>query len=101
MRLLFIAVIVFLLNIPFGYWREHVKKFSLQWALSIHLPIPVIIIIRIYSGIGFKFITYPVLVGAFILGQMTGALIYKGRVRKGQPLVSGCLIMDLAKQLLC
>jgi hypothetical protein len=82
MRLIFIAIIVYLLNIPFGYWRENVKKFSLQWALSIHLPIPVIIIIRIYSGIGFKFITYPVLVGAFILGQMTGALIYRRRVKR-------------------
>ena len=95
MRLIFIAIIVYVLNIPFGYWREHVKKFSLQWALSIHLPIPVIIIIRIYSGIGFKFITYPALVGAFILGQMTGAFIYRGRVKSNKPVISGCLIMDL------
>jgi len=95
MKLILIFSAVYLLNIPFGYWRENVKKFSLQWALSIHLPIPVIIIIRIYSGIGFKFITYPVLVGAFALGQFTGSWLYKWRVKREHLVVSGCLFMDL------
>jgi hypothetical protein len=95
MRLILVAVIVYVFNIPFGYWRENVKKFSLQWALSIHLPIPVIILIRIYSGIGFKFITYPVMVGAFILGQLTGSRIYRWRARKGDLTLSGCMIMDI------
>jgi hypothetical protein len=95
MKLFLIASAVFLLNIPFGYWRENARKFSLQWALSIHLPIPIIIIIRIYSGIGFKFITYPVLVGAFILGQLTGSRLYKWRAEKENLTISGCLLMDL------
>jgi len=95
MRLFLIASIVYLLNIPFGYWRENVKKFSLQWALSIHLPIPFIVLLRIYGGIVFKFITYPVLVGAFIMGQFTGALIYKWRLKKENLPLSGCLFMDL------
>src|ERR1039457_5834125 len=95
MRLFYIASIVYLLNIPFGYWRENVRKFSLQWALSIHLPIPIIIIIRIYSGIGFKFITYPILVGAFVLGQLTGSRIYRLRAKRESLIVSGCMLMDL------
>ena len=95
MKLLLVTSIVFLLNIPFGYWRENVKKFSLQWALSIHLPIPIIIIIRIYSGIGFKFFTYPLLIGAFVIGQLIGARIYKWRVNKRILTVSGCLFMDM------
>jgi hypothetical protein len=95
MRLILIASVVYVLNIPFGYWRENVRKFSLQWALSIHVPIPIIVIIRIYSGIGFKFITYPILVGAFILGQLTGSRVYKWRVKRESVVVSGCLIMDL------
>ncbi|MDR3665534.1 MAG: hypothetical protein P4L35_01705 [Ignavibacteriaceae bacterium] len=95
MNLILVVIIIYVLNIPFGYWRQNVRKFSLQWALSIHLPIPVIIIIRIYSGIGFKFITYPVLVAAFALGQLTGSLIYKSRVKRQQLAVSGCIIMDL------
>jgi hypothetical protein len=95
MKLLLVTSVVYLLNIPFGYWRENVRRFSLQWVLSIHLPIPPIIIIRIYSGIGFKFFTYPILIGAFFLGQLTGAHIYKWRVNKENLAVSGCLFMDL------
>ena len=33
-----VALVVFLLNIPFGYWRANVRKFSLQWGLAIHIP---------------------------------------------------------------
>lgn len=95
MKLILIASAVYLLNIPFGYWRENVRKFSLQWALSIHLPIPLIIIVRIYSGIGFMFITYPMLVGAFVMGQLTGSRLYKWRAKKENLAISGCLFMDL------
>jgi hypothetical protein len=95
MRLLLVAIFVYLLNIPFGYWRENVKKYSLQWVLAIHVPIPFIVIIRIFSGIGFKFLTYPVLVGAFILGQYTGSRLYKWRSGQEALVVSGCLVMDL------
>jgi hypothetical protein len=65
------------MNIPFGYWRGSVKKYSVKWMMSIHLPIPVIILLRFQSGIGFKLISYPVLVGAFFLGQLTGSRLYK------------------------
>jgi hypothetical protein len=95
MRLVSIAIIIYILNIPFGYWRENVKKFSMQWVLAIHVPIPIIVILRIFSGIGFKFITYPVLVGAFFLGQYTGARLYRWRVKKEILVISGCLMMDL------
>jgi hypothetical protein len=77
MNLFLVASIIFVLNIPFGYWRANVKKYSIQWILSIHLPIPFIILLRIYSGIGFKFITYPILIGAFFLGQLSGSHLFK------------------------
>ena len=67
-----VAGIVFLLNLPFGYWRSTVRRFSWPWLLSIHLPIPLIVAVRIYSGLGFHFITYPALVAAFFLGQYAG-----------------------------
>jgi hypothetical protein len=71
-RLWIVALLVFGLNLPFGLWRSRVRKFSWPWILSIHLPVPLVIAIRIFSGIGFHFVTYPVLVGAFFLGQFTG-----------------------------
>jgi hypothetical protein len=73
MNLLIIAIIVFLLNIPFGFWRAHVKKFSLQWILAIHLPVPIVVALRIYSDLGWHWTTFPVLIGAFFLGQFAGA----------------------------
>jgi hypothetical protein len=73
MRLVLVALAVFLLNLPFGYWRAGTRKFSWQWALAIHLPVPLIIALRIYSGLGWQLISFPVLVGAFFLGQFCGA----------------------------
>ncbi|MCJ7553477.1 MAG: hypothetical protein MUO34_06295, partial [Ignavibacteriaceae bacterium] len=65
MSLFFIAIIVFIFNIPFGYWRANVKRFSLQWFMAIHLPVPFIIMLRLTAGLGFEFITYAFLIAAF------------------------------------
>ena len=73
MRLLMVAVLVFLLNVPFGYWRAGVRKFSWQWILAIHLPVPFVIALRILSGLGWQLLSFPVLIGAFFLGQFCGA----------------------------
>jgi hypothetical protein len=72
MRLCIIAVIVFLINLPFGYWRNMVRKFSVPWILAVHLPVPIVVALRIYGGLGWHFITFPVLIGAFFLGQFCG-----------------------------
>jgi len=93
--LLIISIIVFILTIPFGYWRANVKRFSLQWYLSIHIPVPIIIAIRIFLEIGFSWYTYLFLVTAFFLGQKLGSVIYK--YLKNNNVVSSCLFMDLFK----
>lgn len=72
MILLYVAIAVFLINLPFGYWRSKVKKFSVQWFLAIHVPVPVVYIIRSYAGVGWHLTTFPVLVGSFFLGQFIG-----------------------------
>ena len=72
LKLLLLTVIIFLINLPFGYLRGNVKKFSFKWFLYIHLPIPFIILLRIYSDIGFAFYTYPIFVAAFFMGQIVG-----------------------------
>jgi hypothetical protein len=73
--LLLIAFCVFLLNLPFGHWRSRVKKFSLQWILAVHLPVPGVIALRVYSGLGWQFISFPILIAAFFLGQFLGGKI--------------------------
>lgn len=89
------ALLVFVINIPFGYWRANVKKFSLQWALSIHIPVPVVVAIRLLSNVGFHWTTYPVFILAFFSGQFLGGKIHKWRKQHHE--VSSCLIMDLLK----
>jgi len=87
-----IGFIIYLLNIPFGYWRGNVKKFSLQWALAIHIPVPFVILLRIYSGMGFELYTYPILVGAFFLGQYSGNKLFMYWKSKEKYAISSCLI---------
>ena len=71
-----VALLVFLINLPFGYWRASVRKLSPQWFLAVHMPVPLVIALRVFSGLGWKLISFPVLIGAFFLGQFVG-----GRVR--------------------
>lgn len=68
-----VAVAIFAMNIAFGYWRAAVPRFSRQWLAAIHLPVPAVITLRFATGLGWVWTTYPVLVGAFFLGQLTGA----------------------------
>jgi hypothetical protein len=75
MNLWSVASIVLLLNLPFGYWRSRVRKFSLPWILAVHLPVPMIIALRIYSGIGWQLISFPIMISAFFGGQYLGGLI--------------------------
>jgi hypothetical protein len=77
MILFAVALAVFVLNLPFGYWRASVRKFSWQWICAIHLPVPLVIALRIYSGLGWQLITFPVVIGAYFAGQYAGSLIYR------------------------
>ncbi len=99
MKLFLISVVVLLFNIPFGYWRGNVKKFSLQWILSIHVPVPFVIALRLLSGLGFAFITYPALVGAFFLGQFAGKKVFSFLNRENLIELSSCLPCDIIKLL--
>ncbi len=94
LNLIEVSLIVLLLNIPFGYWRGNVKKFSLQWVLAVHIPVPFIIGLRFLMNIGFAWFTYIFLIVAFFLGQQYGSYLLKTKKQKGNKTTS-CLIMDL------
>ncbi len=96
-KLIIVTIAIFILNIPFGYWRRNVKKFSFQWFLAVHIPVPIIIALRIFVSIGFAWYTYVFFVGAFFLGQSFGAFLQKSKTNKGQP-TSSCLICDLFRK---
>lgn len=96
-KLLFLSIIVLILNIPFGYWRANVVRFSLQWYLSIHIPVPFIIALRIFFHTGFGWETYLFMVVSFFIGQKLGSIIHK--YLEKTRIVSSCLIMDLGRQI--
>jgi len=76
-KLLFVILVTLLMNIPFGWLREGVRKFSPLWFLYVHFPIPFIIAMRVGLGIEWKFA--PLLILVAVLGQFIGA-----RLRRAQ-----------------
>ncbi len=96
-KLFLLSLLIFVFNVPFGYWRANVKKFSLQWALAIHVPIPFIIILRIVSDVGFGIESYVFFVAAFFLGQLTGKKLFESFKTKNFSQLSSCLPMDLVR----
>jgi len=71
-----ILALIFLVNLPFGYWRAGVRKLSAPWFVAVHAPVIVAIALRLSAGIPFRLVTLPLFVVAFFAGQFTG-----GRVR--------------------
>ena len=98
MNLILVTLFGFILNLPFGYWRANVRRYGFQWILAIHLPVPFVIAARIYSNIGFELYTYPIIVGAFFIGQFTGKYFYSKRKNLGLSPLTSCLVMDLTRK---
>lgn len=61
------------LNLPFGFYRYGVRKFSWRWFLAIHLPVPAVIILRLATGAPWSII--PLLIAAAVIGQLLGAAL--------------------------
>jgi uncharacterized membrane protein AbrB (regulator of aidB expression) len=99
MNIVIAAVLIIFINIPFGYWRADVKRFSAQWISAIHIPVLIAVLLRIYTNIGFELYTYPILVAAYFLGQFIGSKIYIRRVALELEPVTSCLVMDVYRNL--
>ena len=67
---LVVSSMTIVLNVPMGYWRNAVRKYSVQWFLAIHLAVPLIFLMRIKAGLGFIYI--PGLIVSAVLGQLIG-----------------------------
>ena len=70
MPLEILILAVFLLNLPFGYARSGTARFSRRWLLAVHLPVPFVILMRIFSGFGWGVV--PLLILADAAGQLLG-----------------------------
>jgi hypothetical protein len=70
-----LMLVVFLINLPFGYVRGNAARFSKKWMMAVHIPVPFVFLLRIFSGLGLT--TIPFLVLSDIAGQIAG-----GKLRK-------------------
>jgi len=69
------------LNIPLGYLRQGVEKFSFAWYFYVHISIPLVIYLRIKSGYSWKFI--PLTLAGAVIGQIVGGRIRRKRDANG------------------
>ncbi len=63
----------FLLNLPFGYYRAGTRKLTWQWFVAIHLPVPLIFVARITSGVSWEAI--PFIISFDLVGQLAGGML--------------------------
>ena len=61
------------------------RKFSWKWFVSIHLPIPLVILLRI--GLGFSWWYVPVSLSCAVTGQIVGGILYV-RLRRRRALAA-------------
>jgi ABC-type glycerol-3-phosphate transport system permease component len=72
-----LVVLAFIISVPCGYARQNYSKYSLMWWVLIHLPIPVIVLLRIKAGLNWHFI--PLTLGSSVAGQIIGGAVYRRR----------------------
>jgi hypothetical protein len=70
-----LLLFAFLGNIPLGYLRMGVPKFSLYWFVYIHLSVPIIIGLRLANNIHWHSVPFSIFLA--VLGQMAGSCIYR------------------------
>lgn len=73
--ILIIAIATLFINIPFGYWRESVQKFSVKWFIAVHAAVPIVIGMRLALGVEWQILTILFFVACYFLGQFVGARI--------------------------
>ncbi len=94
--MLMLSTAIFLINIPFGYWRADTVSKSFEWFVTIHIPVIIIIILRFYFEIDFSLTSVLINILSFVSGQFLGMKLFTLLRRSGIN-GSSCLIMDLRK----
>jgi len=72
-----LVLMAFIVSVPCGYIRQNYRKYSFMWFLLIHLPIPIIVLMRI--GIGIDWRVIPLTLGGSVAGQIVGGAISRRR----------------------
>jgi hypothetical protein len=70
----------FVVNLPLGWWRAGLRKFSPAWFVAVHAAVPVVIGLRVALGLPFRWAVLPAFVVAYFGGQYFGS---RSRLRAG------------------
>ncbi len=81
MSVIELMFLVFIINLPFGYWRFNAAKFSRKWMMAVHIPVPFVFLLRVFSG--FSWIVIPLLMLSFAAGQFAGGKLRKFHTEAG------------------
>lgn len=83
-ELLVLLSAIVLINLPFGYWREGVRKFSPAWFVAVHAAVPMIVLLRMALDIEWRLVNLPFMVAAYFGGQTIGARMRRRRGRENE-----------------
>jgi hypothetical protein len=78
-RITITCMATILINLPFGFWRGGLRKLSFWWFISIHAPVPFVILVRKFHKLELTWELAPILLGAYFVGQLLGRKYYKKR----------------------
>ena len=83
-----VACCVMAVNVPFGFWRAGVRKFSTPWFVAVHFPVLLVVGIRLLAGLGWHLSTFPVFVGSYVVGQSFGGILRRRSARTATGVLS-------------
>jgi hypothetical protein len=75
-RLTYTCLATIIINLPFGYLRGGFRKLSLCWFAAIHLPLPLVIIVRKFHSLELTWTLAPFLLGSYFIGQFLGKKLW-------------------------
>ncbi|KAG4992274.1 uncharacterized protein LOC114424945 [Glycine soja] len=78
-KMLVIAALGMAVNVPFGMWKEHTKKFSLSWFVAVHAAVPFIAMLR--KSVVMPKSAMALTIAASILGQVIGSRAERIRLK--------------------
>jgi len=79
-----VSFAIFVINLPFGFFRARVKKFTHPWGRCIYIPILINIAVR-RLVLHWNWTVIPYLLGATILGHIVGGFWSKRHSKKDHP----------------
>lgn len=68
-----LLLLAFAINLPLGWWRRRLAKFSPSWFVAIHASIPFLVATRFALGLSLWIIPAEIVVA--IVGQVAGARV--------------------------